>query len=210
ISFDWTGPCGWFFWPRNHRGVYLLKEQSSAQSEGDRFYLYYYPHPDEDVFADFSLAEQVARVSEVFSSQGVQFYEDCCEHGHGGCRGGPFQDLRAGKGIPVPAARERLAASLYWVGALTFGWRGGRLRSLTVEAPCRSRTWAIVDIPGPRGDGPALRAGDIDRNVPCWQLAWSFVTALAADLGTTVRFARLEGVGGRDAHRRGVVGLRAY
>ncbi len=209
ISFDWVGPCGWFFWPRRRRGVYLLKEQAAARDDA-RFSLYYYPHPDEGVFGDFSLAEQAARVSGIFSSQGVQFYEGCPEHGHCDCREEPFADLREGKGIPVPAARERLSASLYWVGALTFGWRGGRLHSLTVEAPLRSRTWAIVDIPGPRGDGPALRAGDIDRNAPCWRLAWGFAAALAADLGGEVRLTRREAGVGRDELRVGVVGLRAY
>lgn len=209
ISFDWVGPCGWFFWPRRRQGVYLLKMQSSAL-DGDRFFLYYYPHPDEGVFSDFSLAEQAARVSEVFSSQGVGFYEGCPEHGHCDCGEEPFRDLRQGKGIPVPVARERLSASLYWIGALTFGWRCGQLDVLTLEAPVRSRTWAITDIPGPLGDGPALRAGDIDRNAPCWRLAWGFVAALAADLGGYCRFSRREAGRGKDALRVGVAGLRPH
>lgn len=211
ISFDWVGAPGWFFWPRARRGVYQIKEQAVRQG-GDkttvRFSLYYYPHPDEDVFIDFSLAEQAARVSEIFGSQGVLFYEGCSGHGHCGCREEPFQDLREGKGIPVPDARGRLADSLYWVGALTLLWRQDDLEALTLEAPRRSRTWAIVDIPGPRDGGLELKAGDIDRNVPCWHLAKSFAVALTEDFGRAIFSIRQFDDLGKEAMKRCVIGFR--
>lgn len=211
ISFDWVGLPGWFFWPRTRQGVYQIKEQATLQ-DGDEttviFSLYYYPHPEEDVFIDFSLVEQAARVSEIFDSKGVRFYEGCSGHGHCGCHEEPFGDLREGKGIPVPDVRGRLTDSLYWVGALTILWRQNDVNTLTLEAPGRSRTWAIVDIPGPRDGGPALKAGDIDRNVPCWHLAKSFAVALTEDFGRSICSIEQFGGQGKEAMKRCVIGLR--
>jgi hypothetical protein len=197
ISSDWIGTPGWFFWPRGKRGVFLVKEQRFEKLYKNKasadFALYYYPHPEEAVFTDYSFAEQVTRVSELFSREGVAFFSGCCEHGHDNCNEERFQDLQEGKGIPTPAARERLSETLFRIGSITLVANNDTLSQAIVQAPIRSRTWSIVDIPCFNSSELLLNAGEIDRNVPCWELADFFITGLINDIGLTAGSCCQEG-----------------
>jgi len=185
IGYDWTGDRGWYFWPKGRSGVFALKEQDSAREDGDlrtvcRFY--YYPDPEEEGSSDFSLQEQLVRSSGLFARRGPEPAACCALHARSSVEA--FADLAHGTGIPTLEARQSLCPSLFCLGCLTFGWERNRLRSCSVEAPIRSRTFAHREVFLPSRDGGetrVLRAREIDRDVPCYDLALSFAHMLFAD-----------------------------
>jgi len=152
------------------------------------FSLFYFPDPEEDVFSDFSLLEQLVRLSDFFDRDGVQFHSPCHLNDRG-CKEGPaepFYDLRGGKGAPTPEARERLCTSLFFVGCIQMTLSGTSLLELRATAPVRSKTYSTADIPMQGNDGGTtivLRAREMDRNVPGWDLTWLFSRSFVADLG---------------------------
>ena len=63
---------GWYFWLPGSAGPYelvLQKWQKYADLEQTTFLLKYYPDPGEEIFADFSCAEQIVRLSSCFEDQ---------------------------------------------------------------------------------------------------------------------------------------------
>lgn len=63
---------GWYFWLSEITGSYelvLQKWQKHADLEETTFLLKYYPNPSEEIFADFSCAEQIVRLSSCFEDQ---------------------------------------------------------------------------------------------------------------------------------------------
>ena len=63
---------GWYFWLPGIAGPYelvLQKWQKYADLEQTTFLLKYYPDPGEEIFADFSCAEQIVRLSSCFEDQ---------------------------------------------------------------------------------------------------------------------------------------------
>lgn len=186
VSPEWIGSPGWYFWPKDRSGVFYIKVDHVAHKDGGVevvFDLYYYPHPDEDVFADFSYVEQVVRVSELFSKKGVAFTVSCPCQTH--CEQGEFSDLKEGKGVPVPQYRESISPWLYRIGVTSSFWKGNELQEWGVEAQLFSRTWGIVDktVPGEDGGMHVMldRQGK-DRDVPAWELAECFCVNLLTDL----------------------------
>lgn len=186
VSPEWLGVPGWYFWPKKMRGVYFLRLESAAvrgtATEG-YFVLYYYPHPHEEVFAAYSLIEQLARVSDLFSrKQPEHIGVCCCRQGHAA---GDFSDLNDGLGIPVPKQRAKLKPWLYHLGAVMCLWEGGKLRRCKAEAPFRSCTWAYdkVTISDEQGnDYTVLDRHGLDRNLPAWELCRFFTLSLLGDL----------------------------
>lgn len=171
VSADWIGLPGWFFWPKNRTGVFLLKLKENVSC------LYYYPSLDEPVFEKFSCLEQLVRTSDLFSRSGVDFSTECphCE-----CNETNFKDLEGGKGIPTPEARQQISSELFAVGEIMFGWENERLISIKAKAPCRDRTWAksALDITTETGLLRLLEAGALDRDLPCWELTSEFTQHL--------------------------------
>ncbi|MGE4589334.1 MAG: hypothetical protein AB7E34_07130 [Acidaminococcaceae bacterium] len=63
---------GWYFWLPGNAGPYeliLQKWHRHADLERTTFLLKYYPDPSEKIFADFSCAEQIVRLSSCFEDQ---------------------------------------------------------------------------------------------------------------------------------------------
>lgn len=186
VSPEWLEAPGWYFWPKNKRGVFFLRLESAAGRDTvfDGFFaLYYYPHPREKVFACYSIVEQLARVSDLFSrKQPEQAGACCCLHGHAPS---DFSDLGDGLGIPVPEKRAKLKSWLYRLGAVTCCWEGGRLKRCKVEAPFRSCTWAFKRVTATDGQGndfTVLDRHDMDRNLPAWELCRFFILNFLNDL----------------------------
>ena len=182
VSADWIDLPGWFFWPKNRTGVFLLKLKDNVSSHrnpgGETFCsLYYYPSLDEPVFEKFSCLEQLVRTSDLFSRSGVDFSTECphCE-----CNEANFKDLQGGKGIPTPEARQQISSELFAVGEIMFGWENDQLISIKAEAPCHDRTWAktAVDIPTETGMVHLLDRDALDRDLPCWELTEQFTDNL--------------------------------
>jgi hypothetical protein len=196
IGPEWLDAPGWYFWPKNRRGVYFLRLESAAGSgpaTDGRFALCYYPHPDEEVFAAYSLIEQLARVSDLFSRKRPEHIGACC------CRpeqaAGDLSDLGDGLGIPVPEKRAALKPWLYSLGTVTCRWEGDRLRRCEVEAPFRSCTWAFGKTAVADGQGndiTVLDRHDLDRNLPAWELCRFFTLGFLDGLGLLDIRHRLE------------------
>ena len=190
MGYDWSGDLGWYFWPKERAGVFSLKEQDSTwheQTLQSVFRLYYYPDLDEETSAMFSLQEQMVRASELFTRQRPKFSACCALHESTSDHplAEPFADLANGTGIPTVQARQSMCPALFCIGELTFQWEQERLCSCRIEAPIRSQTFAIRDVFLPSVDGQGetlvLKAREIDRNVPCFELARSFVLGLFFD-----------------------------
>ncbi len=200
ISYDWIPPRGWFFWTKKRRGVFGLKEmpgQSPQEKSKIIFNIYYYPDIEEEDFGDFSYAEQLVRVSDMFSKTGVEFLATCLmheqEHAHAHeCGHNHMEDLANGKGIPTTEAREGLNTCLYLLGQIVFQFnKEGEIDSLNLEAPSRSATMAITDISVRTDDAKEpeviICARGTDRNVPSWDIAMSFCVDLIEDTGVKAK-----------------------
>ena len=182
VSADWIGLPGWFFWPKNRLGVFLLKFQEAFSSTSKQHLttvcrLFYYPSLDEPLFENFSCSEQLLRASDSFSRLGVDFSTECphCE-----CVEGAFKDLENGKGIPTPEARQRIAAALFAVGEINLVWLEDDLQRVEVKAPVRDQSWAkdAVDVLTENGPVRLLEAAALDRDLPCWELTSGFADDL--------------------------------
>ena len=186
VSPEWAGNPGWYFWPKSRPGVYFLRLES-ASGEGDQlisqWQLYYYPHPDESVFEDYSLDEQIARLSGLFPAskpEGACRCECCEEHALN-----DFSDLLDGVGIPGPEVRERLNSWLFCAGDMRLTWENEKIGRCIVEAPECSCTWACMDIAAKDPEGneiPLLKRGEPDRKVPAWEICHEFAGSLLSDL----------------------------
>lgn len=69
---------GWYFWLTDVKGVYefvLHQWEKHAGMEKTTFLLKYYPDPEDEVFKDFSCAEQIVRMSSCFEDELVDMVE---------------------------------------------------------------------------------------------------------------------------------------
>jgi hypothetical protein len=182
VSADWIDLPGWFFWPKNRPGVFLLKLNCINDALPDvaietDYRLSYFPALAEPLFEQFSCAEQLLRASEYFSRKGVEFATECphCE-----CNDTVFADLSSGKGIPTPEARRQISGELFTVGAINFRWELEVLTRISMRAPFHDQTLAqtAVEITTESGPLRLLEAGAVDRDLPCWELAADFLPAL--------------------------------
>ena len=214
ISPEWVGNPGWYFWPRDRSGVFLLR-LDSAREEGraicSQWQVYYYPGLDEELFEAYTLDEQMVRVSDLFDSEPpvCECRCECCEADHATAS----LDLPGGIGVPRPDVRQRLNSWLFWVGDMDWVWQDGSLRSCTVEAPQLSKTWACCDRWATNEDGVEVllkKAGALDRNLPAWEICQGFVGDFLNDLrGIGIRHGLLEeGVMDRDGiYRKQIYGI---
>ena len=191
ISADWIDFPGWFFWPKSRPGVFLLKLQSIQEPMNTNYIdtdyrISYFPALAEPLFEKISCEEQLVRSSELFSNQGVAFATECphCE-----CSEGAFADLSDGKGIPTVEARQYMNGELFKVGEISFRWQMEKLTRIDIAAPHCDRTYAqkVIEIAMDSGPVRLLEAGEIDRELPCWDIAASFVQSLVSFLPVNIK-----------------------
>jgi len=178
VSPEWLGDPGWYFWPKDRRGVYFLRLETALPDDAGveaGFALHYYPHPEEEVFTRYSFLEQLARASDLFSSARPQAAGACCCHEDR--TPSNYADLHDGLGIPVPEKRAELKHWLYRVGTVACRWENGQPKRFKAEAPSRSCTWACekITVPAENGnDFTLIDKRELDRDVPAWELCLSF------------------------------------
>jgi hypothetical protein len=206
VSADWIDLPGWFFWPKSRPGVFLLKlkdiQTNDAAGIIDTDYrLSYYPALSEPLFEKYSCEEQLVRSSAHFSSQGVAFATECphCE-----CIESAFADLSEGKGIPTLEARQNMKSELFNVGKLSLHWETEKLTRIAMTAPHCDRTHAetVIEITTDSGPIRLLEIGEIDRELPCWDIAAAFVRSLVEFL--PVRVGRHSGCDAKGKNGRAI------
>ena len=109
---------GWYFWLPGIAGPYelvLQKWQKYADLEQTTFLLKYYPDPGEEIFADFSCAEQIVRLSSCFEDQLLE--NDVVE-----LHSPLFEEAVDSRylGIPRLQSRDFFEEQLFLVGTITF------------------------------------------------------------------------------------------
>ena len=191
VSADWVGLPGWFFWPKNRPGVFLLKINNVLNAFSDQgaeifCRLLYYPSLEEPLFEQYSCSEQLLRASEFFSRKGVEFSTECphCE-----CSPTHFSELSEGKGIPTPEARQQISDEFFSVGEIKFCWDKDDLICVRVNAAYRDQTRATtaVEIVVESGVVRLLGKNEVDRDLLCWDLAADFTQALLHFLPVVVQ-----------------------
>jgi hypothetical protein len=158
---------GWYVWTKDQKGAFLLefvdiapinmgnsKRLDGVPEIGANFILRYYPSPDEPVFEDYALMERLIRLS-------------------------PFFDQT---GTPRTENRKEIHESLFMAGNLhLFFDRKLNLAILNVSAQdrwveVRKDGLAVFDSSGQTIE--TIPQGSIDRNIPGWELTWSFYDKL--------------------------------
>jgi hypothetical protein len=186
VSPEWVGNPGWYFWPKSRPGVYFLRLDSADIRKNQLlslWQLYYYPHPDETVFEDYSLDEQLVRLSNLFPSSEPE--PACCCECHQEQSQPSFADLPSGMGIPHYDIRPSLNSWLFCIGEMSFAWNIEKLEICTVEAPEFSQTWAYMDVFAATDSEcrlPLLTKFENDRNIPTWKLCSEFSENLMNDM----------------------------
>jgi hypothetical protein len=186
VSPEWIGMPGWYFWPKDKKGVFYIKlDRALNKDDGLQcmYSLYYYPHPEEEDFAHFALLEQVARVSDLFSKTGVSFNESCPCQSH--CEDEEFVDLKDGIGIPTPQERDSLNPWLFRIGSFETLWKDGVFKECGVEAQVLSQTWVIESVAFPEEEGEGriiMEKHSMDRSLSTWALAEYFCMSFLSDL----------------------------
>jgi len=160
ISEKCSGHPGWYLWFEDKPGAYLLElvEAESHEAESGEhaldhisgyFQIKYYPDVlDTRLFETFSLSEQVTRKSSLFDTSGT----------------------------PVFDADSEMHESLFATGRLdvSISTKENRVE-FTLSAPDHWITWHSrgYKITDQRGvEREVLSPGEIDRNVPSWELSW--------------------------------------
>jgi hypothetical protein len=194
IGYDWVGRPAWFFWLKDRPGAYHLQERSHRAANARQavsFTLRYYPDPAERAFAGYSVSEQLLRVSPFFQRPPLlaDAPAGAIEEAH---HHAPAHLPASDPGIPAPEERARLHPRLFAVGAMILVWIRDALRGCVLEAPVRSITRATHDLVLPRpGAGEPVRvlqAGEVDRDLPCWEeIAMAFCAAFLQDLRLSCR-----------------------
>lgn len=169
----------WYVWFVNQGGVYeiaLLDWQIQKNNEISSFILKYYPYPEEALFESFSCAEQVVRLSAYFDNSLIKHSEHekscACSQHHGRHCGSPVQ-----KGIPRLQARADIHPALFGIGKIRLTLRQGRLLQLSADSQDRLMQCSVTGIFVCQGNGPVqiVAPGEVDRDVPGWQLTWTFL-----------------------------------
>lgn len=172
------GAPGCFLWSNRRRGVHAL-EVTDARRGNDllglgpylwfRLGIKYYPHPEEPLFEEYSMAERLLRLGPVFG-----------EHG-----------------MPSPASSRQLRPGFFVVGFIECAAQDEKaLTWLSLWAPdrwveTREAGLTIARFPGDMTQ--VLPPGGRDRNVPGWALAWPvfppLVSAFCLESPARLRFA---------------------
>lgn len=179
---------GWQLWLKKRRGVYEFKLSDCAvidDVEISTFSIKYYPCPDEEVFEDFAVAEQVVRLSDYFDDaliQGPSHGEGCAcsalHHGH--------EHGQRSKGIPRFATRDELNPSLFTVGDVRFHVRQEDSKLIRAELVGLDRLVEYSqDGISIEHDGESIQVvkpGTIDRKIPAYELCWDLFDTLLNDV----------------------------
>ncbi|GEM_PF-4837238 len=154
-----------FLWSSRRRGVHALEVADARRGSNllglgpylwFRLGIKYYPHPEEPVFEEFSVAERLLRLGSVFGKQGV----------------------------PTPASSHHLRPGSFTVGFIECAIQDERaLTWLSLWAPdrwveIREGGLAVARFPGDMTQ--VIPLGGRDRNVPGWTLAWPVFAPLVA------------------------------
>jgi hypothetical protein len=154
-----TGDPGWYFWLEDFPGVYCC-EVVEANQEGEtttgRLCIRYFPALEEELFNRLSVQEQVVRSSDFFDSTGS----------------------------PTIQGSLTMNETLFVTGSLDVKRKGGRLQ-FVLRAPdwwvTRHTEGLWMERPGGQRE-EIVRVGERDRNLPAWQVSWSFLDLLLSCL----------------------------
>ena len=161
IQVSWRGNEAWRYKPTSRKGGYELilwdKRYSSIKSIKQpqlpsldffnyTFILRYYPHPDEEIFEDFSINEQLVRLSECFGEEEI-FPKDSCSN--------------------------NIDETLFTTGTLNLSIN--ELEGIVrLSLLSQDRFTSILEEPVIINNNILRNQGEIDRNVPGWSLSWEF------------------------------------
>lgn len=176
-------PASWYLWINKVPGVYELKLKSFQEtSTGEQcsFYLKYYPAEEEEVFDDYSCAEQFVRLGDLFDQEIVRISESeeicpCCGGKNENCKDRRHNFLvKRPKGIPTLARRKLLDDSLFEVGELGLVMQEGKLTncSLKTQRLYETRPAEGIYVKDDQGVLQELVApGAVDRKLPGYELS---------------------------------------
>ena len=145
---------GWYFWLLQRKGVYeieFLGREEKNSRVSIEFSLKYYPHPDEAVFADYSIFEQLMRLQ-------YPFEQNC----------------------PTPQCRENLSPHFFYIGKINLLWYDEAVL-LSVCSQNRWIEYLKQGLKIKNNEGvlqEVLGAGEKDRNIPGWDLSFDFYNCL--------------------------------
>ena len=174
----------WYFWLSQTEGVYEFKELTSQVDnsvERSGYAIKYYPSLDEDAFEQYSFAEQLLRVGELFeqgivNNTGGFDFCPCCggkhdeHHQHEHCK------PRA-MGIPSLLKRCQIADTAFLIGYMRFYVEDEELRESVLTTQDRLVQIADAGITVSGQDDIAdviVPEGGIDREIPGLQLCRVF------------------------------------
>ena len=153
VSQVWGEKPAWYFWIKNAAGAYSLQLENAstektlnANWDNGIFSIKHYPHPQEEVFKDFSFQEQRFVQSEYFDKTRTPRFE--------------YKEK-------IPATLFNVATMEYLAGPDN----GPALFSLTSLDTMRiSYNQETVEKYSMLGKNKMFKPGETDRNVPGWEL----------------------------------------
>lgn len=175
--------ASWYLWINKVPGVYEVKLKSfkeTAKGERCSFYLKYYPAEQEEVLDDYSCAEQLIRLGELFDQEIVHISESeeicpCCGGKDENCKDRRhYFMVKRPKGIPTLARRKLLDDALFEVGELGLEMQEGKLTkcSLKTQSLYETRSVEGIYVKDKQGVLQELVApGSVDRKLPGYKLS---------------------------------------
>lgn len=176
-------PASWYLWINKVPGVYELKLKSFKERENGEqcsFFLKYYPAEEEEIFDDYSCAEQFIRLGELFDQEIVRISESeeicpCCGGKDENCKDRRHNFLvKRPKGIPTLARRKLLEDALFEVGELGLEMQEGKLTNcyLKTQEIYETRPAEGIYVKDEQGMLQELVApGEVDRKLPGYKLS---------------------------------------
>jgi hypothetical protein len=194
VSKSESSSLGWYFWLRGLDGVYEIERKDDLQPGGGEFYVRYYPGKEEMVLEEYSVEEQLLRFDEsVFDDMLIHRPTEehevcpCCAAGHvhhedhEHCGGEHHEHQEAGtvrpKGIPRLLKKFTMNKELYSIGDLSVNVRPDGAVSAEIRTRDRLVEYAKASIRINQNgtEVEVIRQGDVNRNVPGYELSRQFM-----------------------------------
>lgn len=153
---------GWYFWLPGIDGAYELvleQWQKHADMEKTTFLLKYYPHPEAEVFNDFSCAEQIVRMSSCFEDQLL----DADDEGDALDPGNEITSLRF-QGVPRLQKRCFFEPNLFLIGKVSIFMNKDELIKSALETQTDYLEYSENGTPGEQDMQLFELAGSDDRD----------------------------------------------
>lgn len=180
----------WYLWLTIRPGVYEIQLEAWGK-QGGEFLLRYYPRPEEEIFASFSVGEQILRVSHYFTDEILEASNEGTERENCTCPAASLHphhhsqphETQITKGIPRWKFRSQLHPTLFLIGRCSISFTEDNCLHLEAVSQNYWKHYSLdgIKILGEDTEYWLVPPHGLNRNVPGWELTHDLFRFLIED-----------------------------